>query len=115
MESAEACEPRTGRDVTRMALGCEFAEFPIRLSFKSSDLLSRNAGNKLAESVGVFDRDFVKPNEINGFALISRNRSNLAFSNLRRRCRPLAGFCRFFYFNGTRRERLQNPLRRRPR
>ena len=57
---------------------------------------------KLAERVGVFDRDFRKPNDYNGCGLISRNRSNLASSNLRRRFRPFAGFCRFSYFNDTR-------------
>jgi hypothetical protein len=57
---------------------------------------------RLAERVGVFDRDLAKANEINGFAIISRNRNDLASSNLRRRFRPFAGFCRFFHFNDTR-------------
>ena len=72
-------------------------------------VLARSCGNaqeiailKLAERVGFLERDFAKPNEINGFAIISRNRNDLASSNLRRRFRPFAGFCRFFYFNGTR-------------
>jgi hypothetical protein len=56
---------------------------------------------KLAERVGVFDRDFAIPNVYSGFRLISRNRSNLASSNLRRRVRPFTGVCRFFYFDGT--------------
>jgi hypothetical protein len=57
---------------------------------------------KLAERVGVPERVVSKANGINGFAVISRNRTDLAFSNLRRRFRPFAGLCRFFYFNGTR-------------
>ena len=65
---------------------------------------------KLAERVGFFDRDFANPNVYSGFRLISRNRSDLASSNLRRRFRKFAGVCRFFYFNdtrnGTRRETL---------
>jgi hypothetical protein len=58
--------------------------------------------------VGFLERDFAKANEISGFAIISRNRNDLASSNLRRRFRPFAGVCRFFYFddtrNGTRRD-----------
>jgi hypothetical protein len=42
--------------------------------------------------VGVFDRDFAKPNVYNGFAIISRNRNDLESSNLRRRVLPFAGF-----------------------
>jgi len=49
-------------------------------------------------------------NVYSGFQLISRNHNDLAFANLRQCLRPFAGFCRFFYFNGTRndtrRERL---------
>jgi hypothetical protein len=52
--------------------------------------------------VGDFDRDFAKSNEINGFAIISRNGNNLASSHLRRRFRLFASVCRFFYFNDTR-------------
>jgi hypothetical protein len=43
-----------------------------------------------------------KANEFNGFVLMLRNRNELASSNLRRRFRPFAGFCRVFYSNGTR-------------
>ena len=57
---------------------------------------------RMAERVGFFDRGLPKPNEINGFAIISRNRNDLASSNSRRRFRLFAGFCGFFYFNGTR-------------
>ena len=49
----------------------------------------------MAERVVVFDRDFAKPNEINGFAIISRNRNNLASSILRRRCVRLPAFADF--------------------
>jgi hypothetical protein len=70
---------------------------------------------KLAERVGFFDRDFAKANECSGFALISRNRNDLASSKLRRRFRPFAGVCQFFHFddtrNGTQRERLPRFLR----
>jgi hypothetical protein len=45
--------------------------------------------------VGVFDRDFAIPNVYNSLALISRNRSDLASSRIRRRLRPFAGFRRF--------------------
>ena len=72
------------------------------LSFVFAKSLSKTANLKLAERVGVLDRDFAKPNDYSGFRLISRNRNDLASSNLRRRFRPFAGFCRFFYFNGTR-------------
>jgi hypothetical protein len=57
---------------------------------------------KLAERVGVFDRDFAIPNVYSGFRLISRDRNDLASSNLRLRFRPFAGVCQFFYFDGTR-------------
>ena len=56
----------------------------------------------MAERVGVPERDFGKANEYNGFALITRNRNDLAPSNSRQRLRPFAGFCRFFWCNGTR-------------
>src|SRR5688500_5741695 len=73
---------------------------------------------KLAERVGVQSRDFAKSNEINGFAINSCNRNDLAFANLRRRFRPLAGFCRFCQRdgtrNGTRRERRIALPRRHP-
>jgi len=49
----------------------------------------------LAERVGVQERDFAKPNEVNGFADISCNRNDLAFANLRQRLRPFAGLGRF--------------------
>ena len=39
----------------------------------------------LAERMGVLARDFANRNEINGFAIISRNRNDLASSNLRQR------------------------------
>jgi hypothetical protein len=52
--------------------------------------------------VGFPERDIVKPSEINGFALICRNRNDLPFADLRRRLRPFAGFCRFCQRNGTR-------------
>ena len=58
--------------------------------------------SKLAERVGVLARGFAKANEINGFAIISRNRNDLGSSNFRRHLRPFAGLCRFFYFNDTR-------------
>ncbi|HYN09590.1 MAG TPA: hypothetical protein VES67_19570 [Vicinamibacterales bacterium] len=61
-----------------------------------------DARKKLAERVGLFDRDLAKANEINGFAIISCNRNDLASSNLRRLFRPFAGFPRFSYFNDTR-------------
>jgi hypothetical protein len=65
--------------------------------------------------VGFFNRDFAKPNKINGFAIMSRNGNDLASSNLRRRFRPFAGVRRFFYFNdtrnGTRRDALVGCLR----
>jgi hypothetical protein len=60
--------------------------------------------------VGVFDRDFAKPNECNGFTLISRNCNDLASSNFRRRFRPFAGVCRFFYFNPAHPEKVQLAL-----
>jgi hypothetical protein len=50
----------------------------------------------MAERVGVLARDFAKANEINTFAIISRNHKDLASSNLRRRFRPFASVCRFF-------------------
>lgn len=69
------------------------------------------AREKLGERVGILDFDFAKANEINGFAIISRNRNDLASSDIRRRLLPFAGFCRSFYFNGarngTRRETLE--------
>ena len=62
--------------------------------------------------MGVLDRDSAIPNVYSRLALISRDRNDLASSNLRRRFRPFAGFCRFSYFdgtrNGTRYERLLN-------
>jgi hypothetical protein len=60
------------------------------------------ANLKLAERVGFPSRDVAKPNQINSFAIISRNRNDLASSNLRQRFRPFAGICRFSYFDGTR-------------
>ena len=42
--------------------------------------------------MGFFDRDFAISNVYSGFRLISRNRSDLASSNLRRRFRPFAAF-----------------------
>jgi hypothetical protein len=57
---------------------------------------------KLAERVEVLDREFAIPNRFNRFAIISRNRNDLASSNLRRRFRSFAGICQFFYFNDTR-------------
>ncbi|HYN09587.1 MAG TPA: hypothetical protein VES67_19555 [Vicinamibacterales bacterium] len=72
---------------------------------KCEENQSRRGGEpqeKLAERVGVLARDFAKANEINGFATISRSRNDLASSSFRRRFRPFAGLCRFFYFNGTR-------------
>ena len=42
---------------------------------------------KLAERMGVRERDFAKPNKIGGFAIISRNLNDLASSNLGRRFR----------------------------
>jgi hypothetical protein len=53
-------------------------------------------GRFLAERVGFRERQFAKANGINGFAIISRNRNDLASSNLRQRFRPFAGVCRFF-------------------
>ena len=50
--------------------------------------------------MGFFARVFAKANEINGFALVSRNRSDLASSNPRGRFRPSAGIGRFLYFQG---------------
>ena len=64
----------------------------------------------MAERVGVLARDFAKPNGINGFAIISRNRNDLASSKLRRRFRPFAGVCRFFYLNDTRNGTRREPL-----
>ena len=52
-----------------------------------------------------------KPNECNGFAIISCNRSDLASSNGCRRLRPFAGVCRFFYFNDTRNGTRRDALR----
>lgn len=52
-----------------------------------------NSERELAERVGVLVRDFGKANEINGFAINSRNRNDLASSNTGRRFRPFAGFC----------------------
>jgi hypothetical protein len=57
-----------------MALGGRFWE-------KIAKTLRKFARKKLAERVGVFDRDCEKANECNGFPLISRNRSDLASSN----------------------------------
>ena len=74
-----------------------------------------NSETELAERVGVFERVFEILNVYSNFQLISRNRSDLASSNFRRRFRPFAGVCRFLYFNGTRNgtrhERLQNHAR----
>jgi hypothetical protein len=56
----------------------------------------------MAERVGFPSRDVAKRNQINGFAIISRNRNDLASSDSRRRFRLFAGSCGFFYFNGTR-------------
>jgi hypothetical protein len=56
----------------------------------------------MAERVGVFDRDFAKPNEINGSAIISRNRNDLAFSNCCQRFRLFASVCGFSESNDTR-------------
>ena len=50
-------------------------------------------------------RGFRKPNAYCDFQLISRNRSDSASSDLRRRFRPFAGVCRSFYRNATRRGR----------
>ena len=38
-----------------------------------------NSKKELAERVGVFAHDLPKPNECNGFAIISRNRNDLTF------------------------------------
>jgi hypothetical protein len=71
--------------------------------------LGRGRGNardtvnlKLAERVGVLERDFAKANEVNGCAITSPNRSDLASSNLCQRFRPFAGVCRVFNSNDTR-------------
>ena len=64
--------------------------------------LDHSRRRRMAERVGVRERDFAKANGINGFAINSRNRNDLASSNLRRRFRPFAGFFGFFYFNDTR-------------
>jgi hypothetical protein len=101
---------------------------PLSLPLRRSDAekceenqtpMAENHRKKLAERVGVPERVFSKANGINGFALISRNRNDLAASNLRRRFRPFAGICRFSHFNdtrnGTRRETLGRHLPRTPR
>ena len=62
--------------------------------------------------MGDFERDFAKANDINGFAIISCNRKDLAFASIRRRLRPFAGFCRCFYCNGTQNDTRRRPLRR---
>jgi hypothetical protein len=46
--------------------------------------------------VGFLKRDFAKPNEYKGFALIWRNHSDLASSSGCVRFRPFAGFGRSF-------------------
>jgi hypothetical protein len=65
-----------------------------RLFANCEELLGKTQ-KKLAERVGVQERDFAKPNEVNGFADISCNRNDLAFANLRQRLRPFAGLGRF--------------------
>ncbi|HYN09592.1 MAG TPA: hypothetical protein VES67_19580 [Vicinamibacterales bacterium] len=50
---------------------------------KIENLLRKFANRGLAERVGVPDCGFAKANGINGFAIISRNRNDLATSNLR--------------------------------
>jgi hypothetical protein len=77
---------------TRAILGSESAR-----NAQDSD-----ENEELAERVGVLAHVLAKTNEFNGFAIISRNRNDLAFAVFRRRCRPFAGICRFFYFNDTR-------------
>ena len=57
--------------------------------------------------------DFAKPNVYNGFALISRNRNDLAFASLRRRLRPCASLCRFCQRDGTRNGTRQSGVSRR--
>jgi hypothetical protein len=70
--------------------------------YERHELLRKTANQELAERVGFLGRDFAKANEMNGFALISRNRIDLASSDSCQRLRRFAGVCRFFYFNDTR-------------
>ena len=84
----------------------------IVLLVDSAEMLSKSRELDLAERVGDFERDFAKANEINGFAIISCNREDLAVASIRRRLRPFAGSCRFFYCNGTRNDTRRRPLRR---
>jgi len=58
--------------------------------------MSEPEASRMAERAGVLARDLANANEINDFAIISRNSKDLASSNLRQRFHPLAGFCRFF-------------------
>jgi hypothetical protein len=57
---------------------------------------------KLAERVGVLERDFPKPNECNDFAFISRNHNHLASSNTYQRFRLSGSVGGFFESNDTR-------------
>ena len=52
--------------------------------------------------MGVRERAFAKANVYSGLRLISRNRSELAFSDIGRSFRPFASVWRFFWRDGTR-------------
>ena len=65
--------------------------------------------------MGVREGDLAKLNGINGFAIISRNRNDLASSIRRRRFRLFAGVCRFFHFNDIRNDTRRDALPRLPR
>ena len=83
----------TPKTALEMELGGQFAE-------KVAKTLRKFARKIWRRERGVFDRGFAKLNEINGFAINSRNDNDVASSKLRRSFRPFADFCRCFYFHG---------------
>ena len=82
------------RNASRLSLSHRFRREASRdrseITAKRSELVER-----MAERVGVLARDFRNPNVYSVFAINSLNRNELASSNLCRRLRPFAGFCRF--------------------
>ena len=57
---------------------------------------------RLAERVGVLDRDFAKPNGFNGLAIILAQPQRISVFRLSPAFCPFAGVCRFLYLNDTR-------------
>ena len=64
-----ACGLVPDRMELEMELGLLFEE-------QIAEITEENRNLKLAERVGVHERDFAKPNVYNGFAFISRNRND---------------------------------------